>query len=81
MTNHESPSYLGRMFKAIMCALKRGILGKSTHDYSKQFTGSDEYWDRIIAAQIGWPMQHLPKHDPHGDVPFTPVITLSCRWQ
>jgi hypothetical protein len=36
-------------------AIKRGLLGKSSHEYRKQFTGSDEYWDEAIAAQLGWP--------------------------
>ena len=44
-------------------ALKRGILGKSTHEYMKQFTGSDKYWDRVIAAQLGWPQEQPPKHE------------------
>lgn len=39
------------MFLAIVRALKRAILGKSSHDYTKQLTGNQEYWDRIMAAQ------------------------------
>jgi hypothetical protein len=45
-------------------ALKRGILGRSTHEYMKRFTGSDKYWERVIAAQLGWPEKPLPKRDP-----------------
>jgi len=25
----------------------------------KQFSGRDEYWDRVIAAQQGWPQKQL----------------------
>jgi hypothetical protein len=64
MTSQESPGLLRRIFTALGRALKRGILGRSTHDYMKQFTGSDEYWDRVIAAQLGWPQKQLPKPDP-----------------
>ena len=46
----ESP----RVWRRVWRALKRGILGKSSHDYMKQFTGGDEYWDSAIAAQRGW---------------------------
>jgi hypothetical protein len=51
----EGPRFLHRLLTALGGALKRGILGKSNHDYMKQFTGSDEYWDRVIAAQLSWP--------------------------
>jgi hypothetical protein len=30
----------------------------------QQFTGSDEYWDRVIAAQLGWPQKQPPEPDP-----------------
>src|SRR5438445_11943998 len=64
MTSHDSPGYLRRMWTALLCALKRGILGRSSHECVKQFTGSDEYWDRVIAAQLGWPQKQPPKPDP-----------------
>jgi hypothetical protein len=51
MTSHENRPLLGRILSVVGGALKRGILGKSSHDYMKQFTGSDEYWDRAIAAR------------------------------
>ena len=63
MTSHESPGYLRRMWTALRSALKRGDLGKSSHDYMKQFTGSDEYWDRAIAAQLGWPQEQSQQPD------------------
>jgi hypothetical protein len=63
MTSHETPGYLRRMWTALRSALKRGVLGKSSHDYMKQFTGSDEYWDRVIAAQLGWPQEQPQQPD------------------
>ncbi len=65
MTSHESPGFLHRMLIALGRALRRGILGKSSHDYMKQFSGSDESWDRVIAAQLGWPEKQPPKPDPN----------------
>jgi hypothetical protein len=64
MPSQESPGLLRRIFTALGRALKRGILGRSIHDYMKQFTGSDKYWDRVIAAQLGWPQKQPPKPDP-----------------
>src|SRR5262245_41217448 len=64
MTGHENPGFLRRMWTALGRAFKRGLLGKSSHDYMKQFTGSDEYWDRVIAAQLGWPQKQPLKPDP-----------------
>jgi hypothetical protein len=64
MLIQESPGLLRRIFTVLGGALKRGILGRSTHDYMKQFTGSDEYWDRVIAAQLGWPQKQRPEPDP-----------------
>ena len=46
-----------RFLAALGGALRRGILGKSDRPYSKQFTGSDGYWERVIAAQRGWPRE------------------------
>jgi hypothetical protein len=63
MTGQESPGLLRRMLTALCGALERGILGKSSHEYMKQFTGSDEYWARAIAAQRGWPQKQPPKPD------------------
>jgi hypothetical protein len=42
-------------FHRAWTAVKRGVLGKSSPHYMKQFTGSDEFWDEVIAAQRGWP--------------------------
>jgi hypothetical protein len=71
MTCHENPGVLRRMLRALGGALKRGILGKSTHDYTKQFTGSHTYWDRVIAAQAGWSQKQYPKPDPDGFPQFS----------
>lgn len=59
MTGHERPGFLRRALRALGRVLKRGILGKSSHDYMKQFTGDDEYGDRVTAAQRGWPQQSV----------------------
>lgn len=64
MTRQGSVGLLHRLLRAVGSALKRGILGKSGHDYMKQFTGNDAYWDRVISAQVGWPLQRAPKSDP-----------------
>jgi hypothetical protein len=64
MTSHASPGFLKRLLNALGGGLARGILGRSGHGYLKQFTGSDGYWDRAIAAQLGWPQQQLPQCDP-----------------
>jgi hypothetical protein len=50
---HQGPvaSVLGRIWRA----LKRAILGKSTYEYLSEIAGGDEYWDRMIAAEQGWP--------------------------
>ncbi|OAI40013.1 hypothetical protein AYO40_00975 [Planctomycetaceae bacterium SCGC AG-212-D15] len=39
------------MLKKITRALKRAFLGKSSDEYMAQFTGNQEYWDHINAAQ------------------------------
>ena len=55
MRVREAAGFLRRALSAVGSVLKRGILGKAGHDHMKQFTGDDEYWDRVIAAQLGWP--------------------------
>jgi hypothetical protein len=56
MTSPKDPGWLRRILTALGRALSRGILGRASPDYMKQYTGSDEYWDRVIAAQLGWPL-------------------------
>jgi hypothetical protein len=60
----KSPGSVQRMLTALGRALKRGILGKSSNDYMKQFTGSDQYWDEVVAAQKGWLQKQPPQPDP-----------------
>jgi len=57
------PGFLHRVLIRFGGALQRGILGKSAHEYMKQFSGSDEYWKRTIAAQQGWPEKQLSKRE------------------
>jgi hypothetical protein len=66
MTSNETQGYLRRILTALPGALRRGILGKSSHDYMKQFTGGDDYWDRVIAAQLGWPQKEPPNPETAG---------------
>jgi hypothetical protein len=49
MTTDENSGLRRRVWKAVGGALKRWLLGKSSHDYMKQFTGGDEYWRRAMA--------------------------------
>ncbi len=60
MNSHESAAFFLRMLTALGGALKRGMLGKSANSNMKQFTGGKEYWDRVIAAQLGWPQKQPP---------------------
>jgi len=61
------------MLTALGGALKRGILGKSSNDYMKQFTGSDQYWDEVVAAQKDWHRQQPPQPAPEAfDSPSHP---------
>jgi hypothetical protein len=54
---------LRRLLTALGGGLARGLLGRSAHAHMKQFTGSDEYWDRALAAQLAWPGQQPPGTD------------------
>lgn len=49
------------LLRRIGAALRRSILGRSSHDCTGRFTHDDEYWDRVIAAQAGWPRLQSPK--------------------
>ena len=46
--------------------LKRSILGKSSHEYMTQFTGNQEYWDRIVAAQVACSLDPLASQEIRG---------------
>jgi hypothetical protein len=61
-SRHDNkPGFLHRLLTRFGATLKRGILGKSTREYMKQFGGSDEYWNQTIAAQRGWPEKQSSK--------------------
>ncbi len=66
MRGQESFAFWRRLWGAIGGALKRAMLGKSAHDYMKQFGGSDAYWERVIAAQQGWPLKQSLSPGPDG---------------
>ncbi len=55
-----------RTLDALGIALRRGILGKSAQGYMSQFTGNDQYWERVIAAQAGWPQGQGRAADSNG---------------
>jgi hypothetical protein len=75
MTSDGRPGAWGRLWSKLGGALRRGLLGRSGHDYTKQFTGSDEYWERAIAAQLGWPRQQPRQPDPgRPHSPAPPVL-------
>jgi hypothetical protein len=59
MTSHERPGLFRRILEAFDGALKGRVLGKSMN----HFSGSDEYWHRVIAAQLGWPQKQPPQRD------------------
>ncbi len=51
------------MLRHTLRAIQRAVLGKSSGTYLEQLTGSDEYWNRVVAAQVGWPQQSAPGVD------------------
>jgi hypothetical protein len=50
------PGLLQRSVRAI----QRAVLGKSSSTFLEHLTGSEEYWNRVLAAQEGWPQQRAP---------------------
>lgn len=55
MTIPKNLGLVQRIRIALRGALQRAFLGRSADEYMKQFTGDDEYWNEVIAAQRGWP--------------------------
>jgi hypothetical protein len=53
MSNQVTPGVLRRWISALGGAIKRGALGKSSHQYMKQFSGGDVYWDAIVPPHHG----------------------------
>jgi hypothetical protein len=58
MTSPQRPGFLGRLY----ASLKRGVLGRGTQEYGAQFTGTDAYWERMLARGRSGP--HYPAHAP-----------------
>lgn len=46
MTNRDCPG----LWRRLVRALKRAVLGRSTHEYVKQFTGDDDRPPRSVPA-------------------------------
>jgi hypothetical protein len=68
MASQENPR-LGRcLWRALGRAVRRGILGKSSHAYMKQFSGGDKYWQ---AFRRSWP-QNQPS-EPGPEPEYEPV--------
>lgn len=63
------------MWSALGWALKRGILGKSSHDYIKQFARDDEYDCKAAANQQGLPNNGIRSPEPE----YEPVHGWSQR--
>jgi hypothetical protein len=66
---------LRRLVTAVGYWCRRGILGRSSWDYLKQYTGSDAYWDNMLAAQRGECRPPTPKPipvRPRAHEPLTP---------
>lgn len=64
MSRHEVPGPWSRLWTACTRALTRGVRAISVYDPAKRLTGSNEYWEQAIAAQLGWPEQLLPNRHP-----------------
>lgn len=71
MMKPDRAGFWRRLGSMLAFTLKRGTLGKSSHDARYHFTDSDGYWDRVIAAQQGWPEDHSPNPSP--DPQYEPV--------
>jgi hypothetical protein len=66
VNSKEKPRGSGGMFSFLGHGLRDLVLNKSSAEYALQTTGgSDEYWDRMVAAQYGWPghKQSRPRSD------------------
>ncbi len=50
MTTSDARGVMGTLWTAMTRTLRRAVLGKSCHDYMKQFAGSDAYWQEALAA-------------------------------
>jgi hypothetical protein len=62
-TTPGATGFVRHALAVIVGVLKRGIPGKSGNNYMRQFTGNDEYWDCVIAAQKGWPRGGVSRNE------------------
>jgi hypothetical protein len=61
-------------------ALRRRVLGKSAPEYLSRLTGDNEYRDRAVAAQMGWPQGQPRDLGKKGLEPeYEPVFGLPKR--
>lgn len=67
MKDRKGKGSFRRALAASGGVLLRWIPGKSGNGYLRRFTGDDEYWERAIAAQLGWPREgrRPPCNDSH----------------
>jgi hypothetical protein len=71
---------LQRALAKLGSVLRRGILGQAEHDSVNTFHGREEYWDRAIAGQIGWPANPDARDDIRPEeAEFDPVYGLPER--
>ena len=64
VTNPKQAGFFRRALAKTGRMLVRGVQGKSSTAYMKQFTGDDEYWKESIAAQLGWPEEQRARTKP-----------------
>ena len=56
MNQEQHQNRTDGMISSLARGLRHLFLNKANNDYLLQLTGgSEEYWDRMIAAQGGWP--------------------------
>ncbi len=65
MRDREGAGFWRRALAAASGVLLRGIQGKSGNGYLTRFAGDEEYWERAIAAQLGWPGEGPRGTEPH----------------
>ncbi len=65
MRDREGAGFWRRALAAAGGVLLRGIQGKSGNGYRRRFAGDEEYWERAIAAQRGWPGEGPEGTEPH----------------
>lgn len=71
MTSHEDLGFLPRLLATLGRALRRGFLGRKSHDSTKQWSDNCAYRDRVIAARLAGAPEQL--HPSVGDTACNPV--------